>query len=95
MDIVLPSVHIETKLARRDITLEDIRDCFANRTGGFPEDIRTRHITTPVTRWFVAEDNKGRHLKVAFIYYGDTKEAVIKSAYGADSDSIALYEQLK
>jgi hypothetical protein len=93
MDIVIRSKHIEDKLKVRNIGLEDIVQCFANREGGFPEDNRPNHKTVPPTRWFIAEDDSGRLLKIVFMYLEGSKEIHVKSAFEPNSQQLLLYKK--
>jgi len=52
----------------------------------------TEHETEPPTRWFVAETDYGRKLKVVFIQAG--KRVIIKSAYQPSQSVIRLYNKL-
>lgn len=71
------------------VTPDELRQCFANRTGKYAIDGREDHLTNPVTRWFMAETNFGRLLKICFIPYPDRVE--IKTAYEPNAVEIALY----
>lgn len=84
------SSKVKSKLLtkHRGVTEEEIEECFASREGSFLEDIRAEHATDPPTKWFVAETDMGRILKVAFIYDGDI---VIKTAYEANPEEIRIY----
>jgi uncharacterized DUF497 family protein len=95
MEIGFASQKIENKLAARGITVEDITACFRNREGGFATETRPEHVTVPPTLWFIAEDDKGRLLKVIFMYFTAGKEAHIKSAYEANDKQQKLYEPFK
>jgi hypothetical protein len=71
------------------VTLNELRQCFANRTGEYAIDDREDHLTQPLTRWFIAETNFGRKLKTCFIPYPDRVE--LKTAYEPNAGEIALY----
>jgi hypothetical protein len=53
-------------------------------------DDREDHQTDPPTLWFLAPTNKGRMLKVIFMFKDGTIH--IKSAYAADEASGLIYE---
>jgi uncharacterized DUF497 family protein len=93
MSNISTSQKIAEKLAARGITLEDCKACFGNRTGKFLEDTRPQHQTVPPTYWFIAEDNKGRTLKVAFVYYPIEDEVHIKSAYEPEQPTKDFYNK--
>ena len=50
------SVRIAEKINKKhNITIEEIWECFLNRTQGLLEDTRLDHQTDPPTLWFIAE----------------------------------------
>jgi hypothetical protein len=54
---------------------------------------REEHVTDPPTRWFVAETDVGRLLKVMFM---QTNEGiVIKSAYEPSEAVIRIYRNMQ
>lgn len=85
------STSVRVKLANKTppVTEEEIIQCFANRSGVFLLDTRANNLTNPVTRWFIAETNFGRKLKVAFMVLTDG--IVIKTAYDANLEEIRIY----
>jgi hypothetical protein len=88
------SDKIRQKLTQKHgVNEEDIIQCFASREKGFLEDIREDHKTDPPTRWFIAETDFGRKLKVVFIQYPATGEIHIKTAYEPNLKEIAIYEK--
>ncbi len=92
MEIVIPSQEISDKLAKRQIDEFDIRACLANREGTFVEETKLTHITNPASYWFIAEDDKGRILKISFMYYTAAAEMHIKSAFEASEKQINEYK---
>lgn len=48
-------------------------------------------MTNPVTRWFIAETDLGRKLKVA--YMATTDGVVIKTAYDPNKEEIRIYNK--
>ncbi len=95
MDDIRMSHAVGKKLAAKNppVTDEEILQCFANRGPSFIDN-RPQHETTPPTRFFVADTNKGRRLKVVFIFHLDENYIEIKSAYDANSKDIETYEKL-
>ena len=69
----------------------EIEQCFENMAGRFLQDDREDHQTDPPTRWFVAETNKRRNLKICFVLKGVNVH--IKTAYEPDEAEIDLYER--
>lgn len=71
------------------VTESEIIQCFANRDRGDLIDARAQHLTNPITRWFIAETDFGRKLKVVFM---PTSEGiVIKSAYDPTEELKRIY----
>jgi uncharacterized DUF497 family protein len=88
------SDKIRQKLAlRHGVNEEEIRQCFASREKKFLEDTRENHKTNPPSKWFVAQTDFGRVLKVVFMYFPDTGEIHIKTAYEANPIEIEIYER--
>jgi hypothetical protein len=91
MTLIISS-SVRNKLANKvpPVSEEDIIQCFANRGGGrYLIDTRESNLTNPLTRWFIAETDFGRKLKVVFI---PTKEGiVIKSTYTPNAEELRIY----
>jgi len=87
------SSKVAEKLAKKHgVTEAEIIECFANRTAGFLLDTRAEHKTEPDTRWFVAQTNRGRCLKVVFIPIDG--KIRIRTAYEANPHEIRIYTRL-
>lgn len=86
------STSVQDKLNHKHggVTLDEIKECFANRDGEYLYDTRPEHLTNPITRWFISETHKGRKLKICFLLIdGDT---LIKTAFEPNRTEIQLYE---
>lgn len=83
------SPGILAKITSRGIRVIEIEQCFLNRDGGFCEDTRAHHLTNPLTKWFVAETDKGRALKLMFVATDDGVD--LKSAYDATAEVSRIY----
>jgi hypothetical protein len=70
---------------------QEIRQCFANLDGPILTDSRARHLTNPVTRWFIAETDYGRLLKIAYMPFPDM--FAIKTAYEPNEDEQRIYRE--
>lgn len=82
---------IRHKLASKNppVSKTEIIQCFANRTGVFLEDTRENNRTDPPTKWFIAETDLGRKLKVCFMQLeGDV---IIKTAYQPNRNEVRIY----
>ena len=87
------SPKIRAKLADKDPPVADaeIEQCFANRRSTYLIDKREQHRTIPPTRWFVAETDFGRKLKIAFV--PEHGNIYIRTAYNANEDEIRIYNR--
>ena len=89
----LISDAVADKLREKHHVFEDeVIECFENRTKPTIEETREEHRTSPPTKWFIAETNAGRRLKVVFIQISDT-EIVIRSAYQPEDIEEETYER--
>ena len=94
---ISPKVQAKLAAKRPPVHRDEIEQCFANRTGVYLLDTREQHQTEPPTRWFIAETDYGRKLKVCFIPVVDEKgrpHVVIKSAFEPNQAEIQLYKEL-
>lgn len=87
--IISPRIREKLANKERPVKEEEIIQCFANRTRHPLIDAREEHKTDPATRWFVAETDYGRKLKI--MYVPDTDGVRIKSAYDASPEIIRIY----
>lgn len=87
------SPKIRAKLAAKTPPVADaeIEQCFANRKSIYLFDRRERHKTVPPTRWFVAETDYGRKLKIAFV--PENGDIFIRTAYDANDEEIRIYNK--
>lgn len=86
------SEKIESKLeSKHDVSKDEVRQCFENRSGNLLEDSREEHQTNPPTQWFISYTNNQRLLKVVFVL----KDGVIhlKTAYEPNQDEQRIYNQ--
>lgn len=85
---------IRQKLADKSppVTRTEILEGFANRIGRYLYDDREDNRTEPRTKWFVAETNFGRKLKICFIQKND--DVIIKTAYTANKEENRIYRKV-
>lgn len=90
---LLISQGVRAKLSGKEppVSEEDIIQCFANRTGKYLTDTRAKNLTNPITRWFIAETDFGRKLKVCFIPLERGIE--IRTAYDPDEIELRIYRK--
>ena len=86
------SQAVRDKLAKKapPVTEKEIAECFANKCGVNLIDDREDNRTDPATLWFIAETNKGRLLKIVYIF--EDGKCVIKTAYDPNAVEIEIYE---
>lgn len=91
MDLII-SPGVKAKLLDKTppVTESEIVESFANRTGNDLIDTREEHITDPPTRWFIAETDFGRSLKI--VYLLTAEGVVIKTAYGPNIEELRIYQ---
>lgn len=89
--LIISSKVLEKLADKHGVTTKEVEQCFVNRDGENLDDDREPHRTNPPTKWFVAETNHGRKLKVIFIVRNG--RVYLKSAYDANAKAIAIYEE--
>ena len=93
MALVISNLIRQKILQKHGISENEVIQCFASREGGFLEDTRENHKTNPPTKWFIAETDYGRKLKVVFMQSVDGKDIHIKTAYLANEEEKCIYEK--
>ncbi|WP_295449610.1 hypothetical protein [uncultured Thiodictyon sp.] len=85
------SPQVRAKLAQKTppVTESEILQCFANRSGNYLIDSRENNQTDPPTRWFIAETDYGRKLKIAFI--PKDSNVIVKTAYDPNPTEEKIY----
>lgn len=91
MEIRCSSKILQKLSAKHKVTLEEVQECFASRSGVELTDQRAEHRTDPPTRWFIAETDRGRKLKVVFVFKDG--KAHLKTAYEPNSKELAIYSR--
>jgi len=86
-----PSVQQKLNDKHGGVSADEIRQCFANLDKPPKIDSRARHLTNPVTRWFIAETDYGRLIKICYMPYPNG-DYVIKTAYEPNADEIAAFK---
>ncbi|MFV2055348.1 MAG: ADP-ribosyl-(dinitrogen reductase) hydrolase [Thiohalomonadales bacterium] len=88
------SSSIRKKLTQKHgVNEAEITQCFTSRERAFLEDTRENHKTDPPTKWFIAETDFGRCLKVVFMQSADGQDIQIKTAYLANIEERRIYEK--
>lgn len=81
----------EKLLNKHHVQIGEVLECFLNRSGPDLLDQRERHASDPPTRWFIAQTNKRRLLKIVYIPREDGIH--IRTAYDANPAEIAIYRR--
>ena len=91
---IIFSTNVLNKLTNKTppVTEREVLQCFVNQTHVPLIDSREEHLTAPLTRWFVAETDLGRKLKVIYVPRPDG--IYIKSAYDANAKVCCIYSRL-
>ena len=74
---------------KHKVELNEVEQCFHNKDGRLLTDNRDSHKTNPPTFWFIAQTNKGRALKIAYIQIG--MGIYLKTAYEPNEDEKHIY----
>lgn len=90
---LLISPTVRQKLEEKHkVTQREVEQCFENRLGGVLYDTRPGRATDPPTRWFVADTNRGRTLKVVYVQSG--RDIYLKTAYEPNANELRIYEDI-
>ena len=93
MQNLIISLEIEAKLPNKhQLRREDVERAFMNRDGNCLQGTRAQHLTDPITEWFIAENNRGVRIKVAFVPIDGKLN--LRTAYPANEAEIRIYEKL-
>lgn len=88
---VLISAAVLDKLwVKHGVDRREVEQCFENRIGTFLEDAREDHRTDPPSLWFIAPTNKGRMLKIVFMFVDGNIH--IKSAFEPNAAETSIYD---
>ena len=93
-NLIIPH-DIRDKLLRDDhnVKEDEVRECFLNHDGFYLEDDNEDHVTDPVSERFVGETDRGRLLKIIFVFRDGN--LYLKSAYPANDKTQRIYKDLK
>ena len=85
---ISPSVLQKLK-EKHGVSRAQVIECFANRQGPFLTDNREDHQSDPPTKWFIAETDMGRKLKI--VYIRTDNAFIVKTAYPPDFEELDIY----
>ena len=83
------SAKVQQKIATRNITRDEIEQCFLNHHERYLIDEREDHRSDPPALWFVGATDSGRRLKVVFI--DSDSEISLRTAYAPSRQEEKVY----
>jgi len=89
--LVVTDQVLEKITNKHKVTKSEVVQCFANKLGKSLEDDREDHRTDPPTRWFIAETDAGRILKVVYVREKDV--VFLKTAYPPSEEEQRIYKK--
>lgn len=92
---ILISSAVRAKLeSKHQVKAEWIALCFKNRQRKFMTEYRAAHKSFPETRWFIAEYEPGKPLKVCFVYLPAKMAVAVKTAYRPCEKEVEIYAKV-
>lgn len=92
MDFLITEATARKLRQKHNVSEREVIECFGTRKKTALIDNREEHRTDPPTRWFIAETDAGRRLKVLYIRLSPT-EVVIRTAYEPNADEERVYSE--
>ena len=87
--IVAPDIR-DKLLTKHQVKEGEVHECFFNVDGPYLEDTDEDHSTDPPSEWFIAQTDRGRWLKVVFVFRDGN--LYLKTAYDANDKSKRIYD---
>ena len=87
-----PKISLKLADEKHNVSEQEVREAFFNNDDRSLIDTREKHKTNPPTLWFVSETNKGRVLKICYVFDGD-HTIYVKTAYDATENIIRIFER--
>jgi hypothetical protein len=88
--VIIPVIR-QKLLTRHNVKENEVEECFLNIEGQYLYDTRAKHITNPLSEWFISKTNRDRILKVIFVH--EDGNLMIKSAYEPEPAAIEIYSK--
>lgn len=86
--VIAPDIREKLDIKHR-VKEGEVHECFFNKEGPYLEDTEEDHKTDPMTEWFIAPTDRGRLLKIMFVFRNGN--LFLKSAYDANEKSQNIY----
>ena len=85
------SRSLERAAKKHGVMPGEVLECIQNKLYGRLIDDRAENRTFPSTRWFLAETDSGRKLKVVFLFDKKFQRFVLKTAYEPNMQEEKIY----
>lgn len=89
-NLIISQAILDKLRDKHQVDRREVEQCFANKCGLYLVDDREDHQSDPPTLWFVAPTNRGRLLKVAFIFREG--KVFLRTAFDADELAQKIYD---
>jgi uncharacterized DUF497 family protein len=89
MPLIVSSKIRDKLAAKHQVTVDEVRQAFADRPDYVVLDEREEHASDPPTVWFVASTDSGRLLKVVYVQRG--ADIYLRTAYPANAEEVRLF----
>lgn len=91
--IIAPDIRDKLLRPDHNVKEDEVRECFLNHDGVYLEDTEEEHETDPPSEWFIGQTDRGRELKIIFVFRDGN--IFLKSAYDANDKSKRIYNAVK
>lgn len=92
MKNLIVSADVLVKLRdKHRVSQREVEQCFENKCGTYLIDDREDHRSDPPTLWFISETNRGRKLKVVFIFIDGNVH--LRTAFEPHPEAIDIYDR--
>lgn len=89
--VIAPDIRDKLESKHR-VKEGEVHECFFNREGPYLLDVEEGHQTDTPTEWFLAKTDRGRLLKVIFVFRDGN--IYLKSAFDANAKAQQIYTAL-
>lgn len=90
--VIAPDIRDKLE-SKHQVKEGEVHECFMNIDGPYLEDDSEDHQTDPPTEWFIAPTDRGRLLKVVFVFRDGN--IYLKTAFDANERSQHIYTELR
>lgn len=89
--VIAPDIRDKLE-SKHHVKEGEVHECFFNRDGPYLFEGEEDHQTDPPTEWFLAQTDRGRLLKVIFVFRDGN--IYLKSAFDANAKAQQIYTEL-